>query len=45
MDNMKDLGQCRDGEVGFQSFLSLVVGLIIVCNDYFVVHMEQKGKT
>ncbi|ERE88009.1 EF-HAND 2 containing protein [Cricetulus griseus] len=41
---MKDLDQCRDGKVGFQSFLSLVAGLIIACNDYFVVHMKQKGK-
>lgn len=39
---MKDLDQCRDGKVGFQSFLSLVAGLIIACNDYFVVHMKQK---
>ncbi|KAL6030364.1 hypothetical protein STEG23_034369 [Scotinomys teguina] len=41
---MKDLDQCRDGKVGFQSFLSLVAGLIIACNDYFVVHMKQKGR-
>nr|XP_025953791.1 protein S100-A10-like [Dromaius novaehollandiae] len=41
---MKDLDQCRDGKVGFQSFFSLVAGLTIACNDYFVVHMKQKGK-
>lgn len=41
---MKDLDQCRDGKVGFQSFLSLVAGLTIACNDYFVVNMKQKGK-
>uniref|UniRef100_A0A2K5RNA0 Protein S100-A10 n=1 Tax=Cebus imitator TaxID=2715852 RepID=A0A2K5RNA0_CEBIM len=41
---MKDLDQCRDGKVGFQSFFSLIVGLTIACNDYFVVHMKQKGK-
>uniref|UniRef100_A0A6I8PKR0 S100 calcium binding protein A10 n=1 Tax=Ornithorhynchus anatinus TaxID=9258 RepID=A0A6I8PKR0_ORNAN len=41
---MKDLDQCRDGRVGFQSFFSLIAGLIIACNDYFVVHMKQKGK-
>lgn len=41
---MKDLDQCRDDKVGFQSFLSVAPGLIIACNDYFVVHMEQKGK-
>uniref|UniRef100_G3S8W2 Protein S100-A10 n=1 Tax=Gorilla gorilla gorilla TaxID=9595 RepID=G3S8W2_GORGO len=41
---MKDLDQCRDGKVGFQSFFSLIAGLTIACNDYFVVHMKQKGK-
>uniref|UniRef100_G1NK73 Protein S100-A10 n=1 Tax=Meleagris gallopavo TaxID=9103 RepID=G1NK73_MELGA len=41
---MKDLDQCRDGKVGFQSFFSLVAGLTIACNDYFVVHMKQKGR-
>ena len=41
---MKDLDQCRDGRVGFQSFFSLIAGLTITCNDYFIVHMKQKGK-
>uniref|UniRef100_H0XL87 Protein S100-A10 n=1 Tax=Otolemur garnettii TaxID=30611 RepID=H0XL87_OTOGA len=41
---MKDLDQCRDGKVGFQSSFSLIAGLTITCNDYFVVHMKQKGK-
>ncbi|VCW91160.1 unnamed protein product [Gulo gulo] len=41
---MKDLNQCRDGKVGFQNCFSLIVGLAIACNDYFVVHMKQKGK-
>lgn len=41
---MKDLDQCRDGKVGFQSFFSLIAGLTIACNDYFVIHMKQKGK-
>ncbi|XP_006870603.1 PREDICTED: protein S100-A10-like [Chrysochloris asiatica] len=41
---MKDLDQCRDGKIGFQSVLSLIAGLTIACNDYFVVHMKQKGK-
>ncbi|XP_033051420.1 protein S100-A10-like [Trachypithecus francoisi] len=41
---MKDLDQCRDGKVGFQSCFSLITGLTIACNDYFVVHMKQKGK-
>ncbi|XP_045690637.1 protein S100-A10-like [Phyllostomus hastatus] len=41
---MRDLDQCQDGRVGFQSFFSLIAGLTIACNDYFVVHMKQKGK-
>ncbi|XP_032278380.1 protein S100-A10-like [Phoca vitulina] len=41
---MKDLDQCRDGKVGFQSFFSLIAGLTIACNDCFVIHMKQKGK-
>ncbi|EHB05616.1 Protein S100-A10 [Heterocephalus glaber] len=37
---------CRDqyGKVGFQSCFPLIAGLTIACNDYFVVHMKQKGK-
>ncbi|KAK2117607.1 hypothetical protein P7K49_004493 [Saguinus oedipus] len=41
---MKDLDQCRDGKVDFQSCFSLTAGLTIACNDCFVVHMKQKGK-
>ncbi|XP_032181925.1 protein S100-A10-like [Mustela erminea] len=41
---MKDLNQCRDVKVGFQSCFSLIAGLNIACNDYFVVHMKQKRK-
>ena len=40
---MKDLDQCRDSKVGFQIFFSLLAGLTIPCNDYFVIHMKQKG--
>ncbi|KAM5247240.1 protein S100-A10-like [Ctenodactylus gundi] len=40
---MKDLDQCRDGKVGSQNF-SLITGLTTVRNNYFVVHMKQKGK-
>ncbi|EHB10316.1 Protein S100-A10 [Heterocephalus glaber] len=40
----KDLDQYQDGTVGFQSFFSLIAGLTTACNDYFVVHMKQKGK-
>uniref|UniRef100_A0A8C5UK34 Protein S100-A10 n=1 Tax=Microcebus murinus TaxID=30608 RepID=A0A8C5UK34_MICMU len=39
----KDLDQCRDGKVGFQSFFSLTAGLTTT-HDYFVVHMKQKEK-
>lgn len=41
---MRDLDQCRDGRVGFQGFFSLVAGLTIACNDYFVLHMKHKGR-
>ncbi|XP_054661993.1 protein S100-A10 [Grus americana] len=41
---LKDLEQSRDGRVGFQGFFSLVAGLTIACNDYFVLHMKQKGR-
>ncbi|XP_036923627.1 protein S100-A10-like [Sturnira hondurensis] len=41
---MKDLDQCQDSRVGFQSVFLLIAGLTITCNAYFVVHMEQKGK-
>ncbi|XP_037666715.1 protein S100-A10-like [Choloepus didactylus] len=41
---MKDLDQFQDGKMGYQGFLSLIAGLGIACNDYFVVHMKQKGK-
>ncbi|NXA43446.1 S10AA protein, partial [Eudromia elegans] len=36
---MKDLEQSRDGRVGFPGFFSLLAGLTIACNDYFVLHM------
>lgn len=41
---VKYLNRCRDGKVGSQSFFSLILGLTIACNDYFVVHMKQKEK-
>ncbi|XP_006875029.1 PREDICTED: protein S100-A10-like [Chrysochloris asiatica] len=40
----KDLNQYRDGKVGFQSFLLLIVGLTITCNNYSAVHMKRNGK-
>ncbi|XP_045868955.1 protein S100-A10-like [Meles meles] len=33
VDKMKDLDQCRDGKVGFQSCFSLIVELTTACND------------
>ncbi|XP_028378960.1 protein S100-A10-like [Phyllostomus discolor] len=30
---IKDLDQCRDGQVGFQSFFLLIAGLTVTCND------------
>ncbi|XP_045866035.1 protein S100-A10-like [Meles meles] len=47
---MKDLDLCLDGKVGFQSCFLLPQGspshaMTISCNDYFVIHMKQKGKT
>uniref|UniRef100_A0A8C8AHA3 S100 calcium binding protein A10 n=1 Tax=Otus sunia TaxID=257818 RepID=A0A8C8AHA3_9STRI len=41
---LRDLEQSRDGRVGFQGFFSLVAGLTIACNDYFVLHMKQRGR-
>ena len=41
---MKDLDQCQDGRVGFQSVFLPIVRLTITCKAYSVVHMEQKGK-
>ncbi|XP_032974863.1 protein S100-A10-like [Rhinolophus ferrumequinum] len=41
---MKGLHQNRDVRVRFQSFVLLIAGLTSTCNDYFVVHMKQKGK-
>ena len=31
----KDLDQCQDSRVGFQSLFSLIAGLTLTCNDYF----------
>ncbi|XP_030043657.1 protein S100-A10 [Microcaecilia unicolor] len=41
---MKDLDQTRDGKVDFQGYFSLVAGLTIACNDYYVCHMKPKGR-
>ncbi|EHB07890.1 Protein S100-A10 [Heterocephalus glaber] len=41
---VKVLDQCLDSTVGFQSCFPLIAGLTTACNDYFVVHMKQKGK-
>ncbi|OPJ71577.1 protein S100-A10 [Patagioenas fasciata monilis] len=41
---LRDLEQGRDGRVTFQGFFSLLAGLTIACNDYFVLHMKQRGR-
>ncbi|XP_078527695.1 protein S100-A10-like [Lissotriton helveticus] len=42
---MKDLDQCREGQINFQSFYSLIAGLNIACNDYYVAHMKPKSRS
>ncbi|KAM9294228.1 protein S100-A10 [Gastrophryne carolinensis] len=39
---MKDLDQCRDGRVNYHSFFSLIAGLGIACNDYYVKNMKTR---
>ncbi|KAM7159256.1 LOW QUALITY PROTEIN: protein S100-A10-like [Molossus nigricans] len=39
---MKDLDQCQDSRVGFQSFFTLIA-VTITCSS-FVVHKKQKGR-
>ncbi|KAM4751681.1 protein S100-A10 isoform 1-T1 [Cyanocitta cristata] len=41
---LRDVEQSRDGRVGFQGFFSLVAGLTMACNDYFVLHMKQRAR-
>uniref|UniRef100_M3Z7Z8 Protein S100-A10 n=1 Tax=Mustela putorius furo TaxID=9669 RepID=M3Z7Z8_MUSPF len=33
------------GQSGLPELLLSISGLTITCNDYFVIHMKQKGKT
>uniref|UniRef100_A0A9J7ZG16 Protein S100 n=1 Tax=Cyprinus carpio carpio TaxID=630221 RepID=A0A9J7ZG16_CYPCA len=38
---MKDLDANSDGEVNFEEFVSLVVGLSIACEQIYKIHMKQ----
>uniref|UniRef100_A0A8C2HJE4 Protein S100 n=1 Tax=Cyprinus carpio TaxID=7962 RepID=A0A8C2HJE4_CYPCA len=38
---MKDLDANGDGEVNFEEFVSLVVGLSIACEQIYKIHMKQ----
>ncbi|OCT69526.1 hypothetical protein XELAEV_18040837mg [Xenopus laevis] len=39
---MKDLDDCRKGQVNFRSYCSLIAGLLIACNEYYVKHMKKR---
>lgn len=41
---MKDLDTNRDGQVDFEEFVSLVVGLSIACEQCYQMHMKKMGK-
>lgn len=41
---MKDLDTNGDGQVDFEEFVSLVVGLSIACEQCYKKHMEQSAK-
>ncbi|MBN3317659.1 S10AA protein, partial [Atractosteus spatula] len=42
---MRDLDQNGDGQVSFEEFVSLVVGLSIACEQCYQLHMKkQQGK-
>ncbi|XP_076864242.1 protein S100-A10a [Brachyhypopomus gauderio] len=40
---MKDLDTNRDGEVSFEEFVSLVVGLSIACEQCYQTHLKKTG--
>ncbi|KAI2655284.1 Protein S100-A1 [Labeo rohita] len=40
---MRDLDSNGDGEVNFEEFVSLVVGLSIACEQIYRLHMQSKG--
>lgn len=41
---MKDLDTNGDGQVDFEEFVSLVVGLSIACEQCYQMHMKKAGK-
>ncbi|CAB1321140.1 unnamed protein product [Coregonus sp. 'balchen'] len=41
---MKDLDSNGDGEVDFEEFVSLVVGLSIACEQCYQMHKKKMGK-
>lgn len=41
---MKDLDTNGDGQVDFEEFVSLVVGLSIACEQCYQTHMKKMGK-
>ncbi|KAK5883452.1 hypothetical protein CesoFtcFv8_019781 [Champsocephalus esox] len=41
---MKDLDTNGDGQVDFEEFVSLVVGLSIACEQCYQMHMKKQGK-
>nr|ACO10385.1 S100-A1 [Caligus rogercresseyi] len=41
---MKDLDSNGDGEVNFEEFVSLVVGLSIACEQCYQIHKRKMGK-
>ncbi|KAJ8000349.1 hypothetical protein DPEC_G00203900 [Dallia pectoralis] len=41
---MKDLDSNGDGEVDFEEFVSLVVGLSIACEQCYQLHKKKMGK-
>lgn len=40
---MRDLDTNRDGEVSFEEFVSLVVGLSIACEQCYQLHLKKTG--
>ncbi|XP_026205706.1 protein S100-A10a [Anabas testudineus] len=41
---MKDLDTNGDGQVDFEEFVSLVVGLSVACEQCYQMHMKKMGK-